>query len=204
MLRIANLSVSQTDAFGPPKTSFNTPPNCSPDVFCRTSSDHDQINVFAVTGWWREMNFVQERAPAHGDLGTQESIVEQCDHRPAQQKILLNLILRRPRHNGLVSQNILARDGRHNLNSLELLSTCQRSTSGMLSRLPLVGESVTRANLSSSVSDTPNVVGLRGILPFQLVLALECCLGADRSPIEAKSSVFRDIVAEYGELEAVY
>src|SRR2546427_6839075 len=123
-------------------------------MFCRTCSDHDQINVFAVTGGWREMDFMQERSPAHGDLGTQERILEECDHCLAQQEVLLNLILRRPRHNGLMSQNILARDRRHIFNSLELLSTCQRSTSGMVSRLPLVGESATGANLSGSQSRT--------------------------------------------------
>jgi hypothetical protein len=60
----------------------------------RTSSDHDQINVVTVTGWWREMNFVQQRAAAHGDLGTQEFVVEQRDHRSAEQEVLLDLILR--------------------------------------------------------------------------------------------------------------
>jgi len=40
---------------------------------------------------------MQERAAAHGDLGTQESVVEQRDHGPAQQEVLLNLKLRPPR-----------------------------------------------------------------------------------------------------------
>ena len=57
--------------------------------------------------------------------------------------------------NGLVSQNILARDRRHVFNSLELFNTCQRLTNGRLSHLPLAGDSVTDVNLSGSQSRTP-------------------------------------------------
>ena len=100
------------------------------------------------------MNLVQECAAAHGDLGTQEFVVEQCDHRAAQQEVLLHLILRRPRHNGLVRQNILAGDRRYTFNSPEVLSTCQRLTRGRLSRLPLAGESITGVNSLGSQSRT--------------------------------------------------
>ena len=54
--------------------------------------------------------------------------------------------------------------------------------------------------LVTAVSDTPSVIGLRGILPFQLALALGHCVGTGRSPSEAKSAVWRHAVAKYGEL----
>jgi hypothetical protein len=45
-------------------------------VIRRTGADHDQINVLAVTGRRREMDLMQKRAAAHGDLGIQEFVVE--------------------------------------------------------------------------------------------------------------------------------
>src|SRR5919198_4948135 len=123
-------------------------------MFGRARADRDQINIFAVAGRWGEMDLVQERAAAHGNLGTQEGVLEERDHCPAQQKILLNLIRRAPRHRGLVGQNVLARDRRHILNSVELLRTCQRSMSGLLSGLATVGDRVTRVSLSGSQSPT--------------------------------------------------
>ena len=98
------------------------------------------------------MNLMQERAATHGDLGTQESIIKKCRHGPAQQKVLFDLILRRPRRHGLMGQNILAGDGRHNFNSPELLRTCQRSTTGMFFRSSFNGDRGTVVNLSGSQS----------------------------------------------------
>ena len=45
------------------------PPDSPTDMFFRASSHHYQINLSAVTGRWREIDFMQERAAGHGDLG---------------------------------------------------------------------------------------------------------------------------------------
>lgn len=80
------------------------------------------------------MDLVQQRAAPHGDLAVQETIFEQRHHSSTQQQILLDLVLGRPRHGGLVSQNVLAGDGSHGFSSLKLLSTwCRRA-----SRMPFV------------------------------------------------------------------
>jgi hypothetical protein len=60
----------------------------------RASPHYYQINVFTVAGWRREMNFMQERAATHGNLAAQKGIIEKRNHCPAQQKVLLNLMLR--------------------------------------------------------------------------------------------------------------
>jgi hypothetical protein len=40
------------------------------------------------------MNFMQERAATHRNLTPQKGIIEKRHHCPAQQKVLLNLMLR--------------------------------------------------------------------------------------------------------------
>ena len=51
----------------------------------RTIADYDQINVLAVAGCWRKMNLVQQCAASHGNPALQKRIIEQRNHRPAQQ-----------------------------------------------------------------------------------------------------------------------
>ena len=48
-----------------------------------TIAEYDQINVFAITGWWGEIDLVQQGAAAHRDLSAEEIIIEQSHHRPA-------------------------------------------------------------------------------------------------------------------------
>jgi len=49
-------------------------------------TDHNQINVLAVTRCWREMNLLHNVPPAHPQSGSaRKRIIEQRNHRLAQQ-----------------------------------------------------------------------------------------------------------------------
>jgi hypothetical protein len=97
------------------------------------------------------MRLVEERAAAHGHLTAQKLVVEQCDHRTAEQQVLLHLVLRRLRHNSLMGQNILTGYGDHFI-SVELLRICQRSTSSRPLRSPFNGDKGIAVSFSGSQS----------------------------------------------------
>lgn len=96
-------------------------------IFGAFPEDH-QIDVLTIARWRREMHFVQQRATAHGNLGLEEAIVENCRHAPAQYQILLDLTLAWPRNRCLVGQNIPTGEWRHIANSGALLRIRQRWT----------------------------------------------------------------------------
>jgi hypothetical protein len=66
-------------------------------------------------------------AKAADDLGGKEWIVEQRHRRPAQQKVLLHLMLTGPWHVGLVLENVLSRQMDHRVSTAALTTIPQRS-----------------------------------------------------------------------------
>ena len=98
---------------------------------------------------------MQQCAAAHRNLAAQEFVAEQSRHRPAQQQILFDVALVRPRHVHLMGDAIATSEWIHDSKFPELSLTRQRWFHGAsVWRFEVVASGIGRRRVGSQLSIT--------------------------------------------------
>ena len=100
------------------------------------------------------MHLVQERAAAHRDLSAQKFVIEERGDRKAEEKVLLDLSLKGPRHGLLMRDHVAASQRVHDSNSPELSMRRHRGAAGLIGRAADAGSSGIVGDFEGNQSST--------------------------------------------------